>query len=177
VAAAETGDRDLPVTRLARAAALAGLRFALLDLDGSEVTGMSSAGARDAGQRRLPPHLDTIHTDEVARGWVERRSRPQPWFTFALDRMARDQARARDGTPDDHQIPQDGDSPQQRADARRREHRRRRDQERERRFLAGEFRHLPEFFECCCPPRCDELENWSGRPVHAEDCPCSCDVG
>lgn len=66
VAHAEAGTRDLPSRALARAAELAGLRLALLDADGREVTGMGPDGARDATRRRLPAHLDTQHTDEVA---------------------------------------------------------------------------------------------------------------
>ncbi|MFD2091606.1 helix-turn-helix domain-containing protein, partial [Blastococcus deserti] len=47
IAAAESGRRDLPVSALARAAALAGLRLALLDADGAEVAGMAPDAVRD----------------------------------------------------------------------------------------------------------------------------------
>jgi len=53
----------------------------------------------------------------------------------------------------------------------------RRAAERERAFLGGERAGRPEPFTCICPPVCDELDDWSGRPVHAEQCPCSCDLG
>jgi hypothetical protein len=88
----------------------------------------------------------------------------------------RDRYRRRDGTPDDHQLPQPGDSPQERSAARRRAAARARAEERERRFLAGEFRHVADGFTCTCPPGCDELDDRSGRPVHTDDCPCSCDL-
>jgi transcriptional regulator with XRE-family HTH domain len=176
VAAAEAGTRDLAATQLARAAALAGLRLTLLDRDGREVVGMSPDGPRDAADRRLPAHLDTLHTSD-GPDWEQRQSRPQPWFTFALDRVSRDRARDRDGIPADHHVPEPGDSPWERAAARRREYWRRRAEERERRLLAGELRGMDLGFDCTCPPRCDELDDYSGRPVHAEGCPCSCDVG
>ena len=177
LAAAEAGTRDLPATQLARAAAVAGLRLTLLDVDAREVIGMSTEGARDAAYRRFPAHLDTVHSDDVPNRWADDPRRSQPWFTFTLDRVSRDRARARDGIPADHLVPEPGDSPWERAAARRREYWRRRAEERERRFLAGEFRGMGLGFDCTCPPRCDELDDYSGRPVHVEGCPCSCDVG
>ena len=97
IAAAEAGSRDLGFTRLALLAEVAGLRLVLLDADGREVAGMHPDGPRDATQRRLPAHLDTLHTDEVADRWAHRPARQQPWFTFGLDRAARDRQRARPG--------------------------------------------------------------------------------
>jgi transcriptional regulator with XRE-family HTH domain len=177
LAAAESGARDLPVTQLARAAAAAGLRLTLQDADGREVTGMSPDGARDAAYRRFPAHLDTIHSDEVASRWDHSPGRPRPWFTFELDRGGRDRRRARLGTPDDHDVPQPGDAPWDRAEARRRELRQRRADERRRRLRADGLRSLDQSFACSCPARCDELDDWSGRPVHVVGCPCSCDLG
>jgi hypothetical protein len=49
-------------------------------------------------------------------------------------------------------------------------------EENQRRIEAGEVSRLPDFARRC-PTRCDELDDWSGRPVHACDCPCSCDLG
>ena len=43
-------------------------------------------------------------------------------------------------------------------------------------FLAGEFRHSTTAFTCSCPPACDELDDRSGKPVHAPGCACDCDV-
>ena len=103
------------------AAALAGLRLALLDGAGDEVAPMSDDAVADMGGRRFPAHLDTRHSDE---GWwhgPHRYGREQPWYTFDRDRRMRDRTGARDGTPDDHQLPQPGDSPAERAEARRRE--------------------------------------------------------
>jgi len=177
LAAAEAGTRDLPATKLARAAAGVGLRLTLLDVDAREVIGMSAEGARDAAYRRFPAHLDTVHSDDVPNRWADDPGRRQPWFTFTLDRVSRDRTRDRDGIPADHHVPVPGDSPWERAETRRREYWRHRAEERERRFLAGEFRGVDPGFDCTCPPRCDELDDYSGRPVHVEGCPCSCDVG
>jgi transcriptional regulator with XRE-family HTH domain len=176
VAHAEAGTRDLPVASLARAAAVAGLRLTLLDGAGSEVGAMSADGVRDRSRRRFPAHLDTRRSDE--RGWLyePRRDRPETWFTFTRDRDGRDARRRADGTPEDHHEFRADDSPADRAAARRREYWRSRTEERERRFLAGEFADVPEPLICTCPAACDDLDDRSGRPVHAEDCPCCCDL-
>lgn len=175
LAAAEAGTRDLPATHLARAAAVAGLRLTLQDADGCEVAGMSPEGARDAAYRRFPAHLDTVHSDDVAPRWDHSPGRLRPWFTFELDRARRDRRRMRRGTPHDHDVPQPGDAPWERAAARRRDYWRGRAEKRRRRFEAGEMRPLQPF-DCACPPACDELDDRSGRPVHATECPCDCDV-
>ena len=177
VAAMESGRRRVDSGLLARAAKLAGLRLALLDGDGAEVAPMSAAAVTDLGGRRFPAHLDTHRSDEGQRLHEPRRDRPETSFTYGKDRGARDAHRRTRGTPTDHHPVLPGDTPAARLVARRQEAVRARAEERERRFLAGEFRRLPEFFECRCPSACDALDDWSGRPVHAEDCPCSCDVG
>jgi HTH-type transcriptional regulator/antitoxin HipB len=167
----------MDVRTLARAAAAAGLRLVLVDVKGQEVAGMTDDAVRDMGGRRFPAHLDTRHSDE---GWwhdAHRYSRHRPWYTFDRDRWTRDKYRARDGTPEDHQVPQPGDSPAERAEARHREYWRHRAAERERRFLAGQFSDIDVTFDCSCPPLCDELDDRSGKPVHAEACPCNCDLG
>jgi transcriptional regulator with XRE-family HTH domain len=177
VGRAESGLAGLDVRMLARAAVLAGLRLALLDAEGDEVRPMAADGARDRGNRRLPAHLDTRYGDE---GWwydVHRYGRERPWFTFDRDRAARDADRHRDGTPDDHHVPLPGDSPGERAEARRRAYWRRVADERQRRLAAGEFRQLGDWFTCTCPARCEELDDFSGRPVHADECRCRCDIG
>jgi transcriptional regulator with XRE-family HTH domain len=177
VAAAECGKGGLDVLALARAASLAGLRIALLSESGEEIAGMHPDAVRDRSGRRFPAHLDTRYSDE---GWwhgPERYSRAAPWYTFDRDRGTRDKYRTWDGVPDDHQLPQPGDSPQERAATRRQQYWQERAADRERRFLAGEFAHLDGGFTCTCPPECDALDDWSGKPVHAEDCPCRCDVG
>ncbi|WP_448611275.1 helix-turn-helix domain-containing protein [Geodermatophilus sp. URMC 60] len=176
VAHAEAGTRDLPSRALARAAELAGLRLALLDADGREVAGMDPDGARDATGRRLPAHLDTQHTDEVADRWAHRPDRQQPWFTFGLDRAARDRQRARVGTPEDHDVPVAGDSRAERR-ARRQETARRRaaDERERRRAIVG--RPADEGPTCTCPPECDEVDDGCGPPRHAGACACGCDLG
>ena len=174
---AEAGTRDMTAGVLARIAAVAGFRLALVDGNGHEVAPMSSEAVRDEANRRFPAHLDTRYSDQ---GWwhgPHRYDRAQPWYTFDRRRDVRDRYRRRTGTPDNHLLPRAGDSPQQRADSRRREYWLRRAQERERAFLAGELKHVGEAFECTCPAACDALDDWSGRPVHAPECPCACDVG
>jgi transcriptional regulator with XRE-family HTH domain len=173
---AESGARDLSVRLMADMAELAGLRLALLDRSGGEVGPMSDEAIRDSAGRLFPAHLDTRYSDE---GWwhgPHRYDREQPWYTFTRRRDIRDRVRRRTGTPEDHQLPQPGDSPADRAEARRREYRRARAEERERRFLAGEFARLPDAFVCSCPDGCDELDDRSGKPVHADECPCLCDI-
>jgi transcriptional regulator with XRE-family HTH domain len=173
---AETGGRDLPVRLLAGMAGVAGLRLVLVDGQGDEVAPMSDAAVRDAVGRRFPAHLDTRYSDE---GWwhdAHRYSRERPWYTFDRDRRTRDRYRRRDGTPDDHQQPQPADSPQERAAARRRDYLRRRAEERERAFLTGEFAGLDLRFDCTCPAACDDLDDRSGKPVHAPTCACDCDL-
>jgi hypothetical protein len=31
-------------------------------------------------------------------------------------------------------------------------------------------------FDCSCPPACDEADDGWGKPVHADDCACGCDL-
>jgi transcriptional regulator with XRE-family HTH domain len=175
LAQAETGRRDLPVGALARAAELAGLRLAVLDSDGAEIRPMSPDGVRDLGGRRFPAHLDTLHTDELPGWWEHRPDRPRPWFTAHRDRAGRDHGRRRNGTPEDHHPVRPGDSPQERRAARQRAIRERNREEFLRRLAAGDVPPL-EPFDCTCPPVCDELDDRSGKPVHAPECPCDCDV-
>jgi transcriptional regulator with XRE-family HTH domain len=176
VARAENGRRDFPAGALARAAELAGFRLVLAGADGREVTPMREDAVRDMGHRRFPAHLDTRYSEDDWWHGQHRYARDQPWYTFDRERRLRDEYRRRCGTPDDHLVPHPGDSPHERAAERRRAYLRARAEDRQRRFLAGEFRDLPEPFQCTCPPRCDELDDRSGRPVHAADCRCSCDL-
>jgi transcriptional regulator with XRE-family HTH domain len=176
VAHAEAGTRDLPVGALARAAALVGLRLAMLGPDGTEVVGMDPAAVRDRSGRRFPAHLDTMYSDERPSRWMHRPSRPQPTYTYDRRRVGDESSRHHADRPPDHLLPQPGDSPHDRAAARRDEYWRRRADERERAFLAGEFAGRPDAFTCTCPPGCDELDDRSGPPVHTGDCPCSCDL-
>ena len=176
IAAAETGAAGLDARLLASAAHLAGLRLALLDAAGAEVHGMHPDGVRDRSGRRFPAHLDTVLSEQRASRWEHRPRLRQPTYTFdRRDPWQAAETRAR-SRPDDHLLPQPGDAPEERAAARRREARQRLQDERARRVAAGELR-AAEPFTCTCPSGCDELDDWSGRPVHAEECPCSCDVG
>jgi transcriptional regulator with XRE-family HTH domain len=175
IAAAESGTSGLDARILARAAALAGLRLTLLDVDGREVGAMAPDTVRDLGGRRFPAHLDTRHSDERWWRYAHRFDRPRPWFTVDRDRARRDALRRTLGAPDDHHPFRPGDSPQERAAARRRAALLRRREEFQRRLTSGTLPPVADF-ECTCPPRCDELDDRSGRPVHAEECPCSCDL-
>lgn len=175
VAAAECGDRDISVTVLHRAAELAALRLVLLDGEGREVTGMADEGVRDLAGRRFPAHLDTLYSD-VSWAFPLRSDRPEPWYTFDRVRETRDYRRARLGTPEDHRLPQPGDSPEERRAARQRAAGEERRRELEELREAGELEESAPF-SCQCPPACDELDDWSGKPVHAPHCPCGCDVG
>lgn len=177
LAHAEAGTRDLPVASMARAAALAGLRLALLDAQGAEVAPMSATAVADLSGRRFPAHLDTHRSDTGRRLPEPRRDRPETSFTYGKDRDARDRRRRTRGTPTDHHPVLPDDTPAARRAARRLAAHRARAEELERRFLAGELRELPEPFACSCPPSCDELDDWSGRPVHADGCRCACDIG
>ena len=174
LAAAEAGTRDLPMEALARVAAAAGLRLALVDPDGVELAPMDDGAVRDRGGRRFPAHLDTRHSGN--RWWhgSERYSRRQPWYTFDQSRETRDAFRQRDGTPADHQVPLPGDSPADRRAAPRRAVRRRLQEARQR---DGAARLEPDWchWVCECPPGCGELEDWQGLPKHVEECPCGCD--
>lgn len=176
IAAIERGHRGLEAGVLARAAQLAGFRLALLDAAGETVTEMSDDTVRDKVGRRFPAHLDTRYGDIDWWHGDSRYSREQPWYTFDRVRETRDYWRERLGTSDDHQLPQPGDSPAERKAARQRAadeaYRRELDRLRE----AGELTES-EPFTCECPPACDELDDWSGKPVHAPDCTCGCDVG
>jgi hypothetical protein len=148
----------------------------LLDPAAREVTGMTDAGARNSGYRRLPAHLDTVHSEERPGRYQHRPSRRQPTYTFDRDRILRDRLRARTGTPDDHHVEQPGDSPAERAAARRGAALRRQHEARQRWLESGAARFADPGWVCTCPPLCDELDDRSGKPVHADACPCGCDV-
>jgi HTH-type transcriptional regulator/antitoxin HipB len=175
VAQAEAGRRGVPVALLARAAAVAGLRLALVDEAGDEVRPMSGDAVRDMSGRLFPAHLDPRYSDEDWWHGPERYSRQQPWYTFDRDRDRRDGRRRRGGTPDDHQFPRCGDSPRDRKLARRRAIQKKQQEAFDRLRAAGQLPPVEEW-ECSCPPLCEELDDYSGRPVHAPDCPCLCDV-
>jgi transcriptional regulator with XRE-family HTH domain len=174
VAQAESGRRDLTVDLLSRAAAVAGLRLALVDVDGVEAPPMDDGAVRDMGRRSYPAHLDVRLSEE---GWwhgPERYSRPEPWYTFDRDRRWRDELRRRHGTPVDHRLPGPDDSPDGRRAERRRAALRRAADEVERRLRAGTLPRAEPWL-CDCPPGCAELEDWQGPPRHTADCPCGCD--
>jgi transcriptional regulator with XRE-family HTH domain len=176
VAAIESGDRGMDVRLLARAAELCGLRFGLLGPDGLEVSAMAPNSVRDHGGRRFPAHLDTVPSEERWWRYEHRFDRPRPSFTFDRSREGRESARGVDGRPADHHEHRSGDSFAERAEARRRAYRQHRADERERAFLAGELRGLDVPFQCACPGACDDLDDRSGRPLHAPECACDCDL-
>jgi transcriptional regulator with XRE-family HTH domain len=189
VAQAETGERDLPASVLARAAELAGLRLALVAGDGAEVPGMTADAVRDRVGRHFPAHLDVRYGDQDWWHGDERYDRVRPWYTFDRSRSVRDTWRTRTGTPDDHQQPRAGDSPRDRAGARaaaaaaaRVARARAAREERVRRGLPDPFDSLD--LTCTCPAACDELlladrphDPWHRLPVHVDACACRCDLG
>ncbi|MGY1684859.1 helix-turn-helix domain-containing protein [Geodermatophilus sp. SYSU D00867] len=185
LAAAEAGTRGLDARALARLAAVAGLRLALLDAEGREVAPMDGAAVRDEGDRHFPAHLDTRHGDDSWWHGPHRYDRTPVTYTFTRDRRSRDDRRRVRGTPEDHQLPRPGDALADRAAARRAAAERARAEERERLRAAG---LLPPAsgFRCVCPPACDDLlldepPPAPGRPAppapHAPDCACGCDLG
>ena len=175
IAHAENRRRDLPVGVLNRAAALGGLRLALLDEAGREVTGMADGAVRDRVGRRFPAHLDPVHGDERPGRWEDRYSRPRPWFTFDRDRETRDLRRRSSGTPVDHRLPAPDDSPTVRRARRDEQARRLARAAHQRRLAAGEVRPS-EDWTCTCPPEC-EFVTEDQAPRHAGGCRCGCDVG
>jgi transcriptional regulator with XRE-family HTH domain len=185
VARAETGERDVPTAVLVRAAGLAGLRLGLLDAAGQEVPGMAPDAVRDRAGRRFAAHLDTRHGDVWWWHGPQRYTRERPTYTFDRDRRERDDRRATDGTPPDHQQRRAGDSLAERAQARA-------DAQLARRRAAGqryaaEQRRLgfPGAWAptCTCPAGCEELL-FTDRPLpprlqaapHVEACTCRCDI-
>jgi len=174
IAAAESRVGGLDSRVLARAAELAGLRLILVDEVGTEVMGMADGAVRDEGGRRFPAHLDTRYGDVDWWHGRERYSRDQPWYTFDRVRDTRDFWRGRQGTPDDHQLPRPGDAPAERRAARRRAARLRREDALQR-WREEHKGPQPDPWTCECPPECAELDRGE-RPVHADGCPCGCDV-
>ncbi|PWW21711.1 helix-turn-helix protein [Geodermatophilus normandii] len=183
IAAIEGGHRGLDARALARLAAVAGLRLALLDARGEEVAPMDGAAVRDGGGRFFPAHLDTRHGDD---GWwpgPHRRDRTPVTYTFTRDRPWRDRLRqARGGTPDDHQLPRAGDSLAQRAATRRAAAWRARAEQRARHLEERREQPTDDGFRCECPPACDDLLLDERPPTpgrsgpHAPDCVCHCDL-
>jgi HTH-type transcriptional regulator/antitoxin HipB len=182
LAKAEARRRDLSVDVLQRAAAVAGLRLALLDAADAEVAGMADGTARDGAGRHFPAHLDTRHGDVAWWHGPERYSREPPTYTFDRDRAVRDSRRRAGGTPADHQVPRPGDRLADRAAARRRAALQRQLAELERRRLAGEFDDR-DGFTCSCPGSCS-IGPESGVVTratidaeHVPECTCRCDLG
>ncbi|GAB3354584.1 helix-turn-helix domain-containing protein [Modestobacter lapidis] len=182
LAKAEARRRGLPVDVLERAAAVAGLRLALLDAAGTEVAGMADGTVRDRAGRHFPAHLDTRHGDDDWWHGPERYSRRPPTYTFDRDRAYRDAGRRAAGIPADHQLPLPGDGLEARAAARRQEAWQRQQAEWERRRRAGELGDLPEF-TCSCPTGCSigpetgPVTRASIDEEHVPDCACRCDLG
>jgi HTH-type transcriptional regulator/antitoxin HipB len=174
IAHAEAGRRPVALAVLVDAAAVAGLRLALLDPAGTEVPGMAPNAVRDGAGRRFPAHLDTRYGDQEWWHGEERYSREQPWYTFDRVREWRDVRREELGTPEDHQLPQPGDSPQDRRAARVHAARQRREAARQR-WRDEHPGPQPEAWTCECPPGCDPAREVLAE-VHVEDCPCRCDI-
>jgi transcriptional regulator with XRE-family HTH domain len=182
LAKAEARRRDLSVDVLRRAAAVAGLRLALLDAAGQEVPGMAEGTVRDGAGRHFPAHLDTRHGDIAWWHGPERYSRQPPRYTYDRDRGLRDAERQARGTPPDHQVPRPGDALEVRAAERRQAALQRQEEERARRWAAGERRDLDPF-TCSCPDGCaigpetGVVTRASIDAEHVQECACRCDLG
>jgi transcriptional regulator with XRE-family HTH domain len=177
---AEARRRDLSVSLLTRAAALAGLRLALLDVDGSEVAPMSEDAVRDRGGRRFPAHLDTRYGDEDWWHGPHRFSRRPPTYTFDRKRALRDDLRRSTGVPEEHLRPQPGDPLAERAAERRLATWRRVDELRHQRLAAARSARgavdLDWGTGCTCPPGCELVAGRNEDLAHAPGCACGCDV-
>jgi transcriptional regulator with XRE-family HTH domain len=171
---------DLRVSQLSRIGAVAGLRLALVDAQGTEPAPMTGTAVRDAGGRLFPAHLDTRHGDEDWWGGPHRPRLADPRYTFDRDRSLRDRRRGA-GLPADHHEPEDGDSLAERAAARRAAALRReaaRRLERHQAWRAAGSLPSPEWeVDCTCPAGCEYDEERNPDRLHAPDCACGCDVG
>jgi len=181
LAKAEAGRRDLPVDVLQRAAAVAGLRLALLDAGGAEAPGMADGAVRDGAGRRLPAHLDTRHGDVAWWHGPERYSRRPPTYTFDRDRDARDARRHVLGTPADHQVPQPGDALEARAAERRRAALQRQVADQERRRRSGRLPDADPFTSTCTDgcvigQETGVVTRASIDAEHVPECVCRCDL-
>lgn len=108
----EAGRRVIGLGLLLDALALADLHLVIADDAGGPVGGMSSAGARDAGGRRFPAHLDVAPSDgrwPSHFGAGPRRSRGIPTVQVP-QRQRRDALRAVHGVPADHATRQEIDA-------------------------------------------------------------------
>ena len=179
VGRAEAGG-DLRVGQLVRIAALAGLRLALVDHRGTEVTPMRADAVRDAARRSFPAHLDTRHGDEDWWGGPHRPRLRPPRHTFDRDRDLRDARRRASAVPDDDHTPQDSDSLADRAAARRVQAAHRADERRaeaHRVWVAAGRPARPDEVSCTCPTGCEYAEGRNEDLSHATGCACGCDVG
>ena len=179
VGRAEAGG-GLRVGQLVRIAALAGLRLALLDPSGTEVTPMRADAVRDAAGRSFPAHLDTRHGDDDWWGGEHRPRLRPPRHTFDRDRALRDGRRRASAVPDDHHVPQAGDSLADRAAARRAQAARRADERRaeaHRAWMAAGRPARPGEVTCTCPAGCEYAEGRNEDLSHAAWCACGCDLG
>ena len=178
VGRAEAGG-DLRVGQLVRIAALCGLRLALLDSSGTEVTPMRTDTVRDGAGRSFPAHLDTRHGDDDWWGGEHRPRLQPPRHTFDRDRALRD-ARRGASAPEDHHVPQDGDSLADRSAARRAQVAHRADVRRaeaHRAWVAAGRPAHPDDWVCTCPAGCEYAEGQDEDLAHAAGCACGCDVG
>jgi transcriptional regulator with XRE-family HTH domain len=89
ISAIESGERGVQVKVFARLVSAAGMKLAVLDPDGKEVTPFVAGAARDNAGRRFPAHLDVRPPDDIpeeritsprydrgeAKGWYHLRGR------------------------------------------------------------------------------------------------------
>ena len=99
----ESGAQRVDTVTMAAILSCAGLRLAVLDLDGNEVQPIPVDVLRDHAGRRLPSHLDARPpVDEPADRGIDPRRGGPPALAWFEHRDRRRRRRARAGTPTDH---------------------------------------------------------------------------
>ncbi len=152
----ESGASHVDTATLGVILSVAGLRLAVLDEAGKEVTPVPIDLLRDHANRRFPGHLDVLPPEDMPayRGANPRRGRPDAnaWF---LQRRARATLRDKVGVPLDHPS----------VTGERRRKRARREAGVAAAVLKYRSQPLP---ECTCLDECFEL-------ACLEDCSCQCE--
>lgn len=99
----ESGAMRVDTATLAAILSTAGLRLAVLDVNGTEVPPIPRDVLRDHAGRRLPSHLDARPpVDEPADRGIDPRRGGPPALAWFEHRDRRRRRRARAGTPTDH---------------------------------------------------------------------------
>lgn len=89
IAAVESGQRDVSVTRFAAMLAACGWQLRVIDGHGASVDGLVDTDLRDRGHRRYPAHVELRGTEQLGSWWGDRWGSywgrpPRPARTFDL---------------------------------------------------------------------------------------------